>query len=145
MNTSPLIHIAVVYITDEGAVVLVRALEPIQGLDTMRRLRGANRSDKGLKLRDSQLCNGPSKLCMALNIDKESFNKTNLATSNILHVVNGRCVKDSEIVVSTRIGLDKQIPEWKFKPWRFYILGCPSVSVKDKSAEMSMSVNATAC
>ena len=116
-------------------MVLVRALEPKQGQDIMQKLRGQKRSDHGAKLKDNQLCNGPSKLCMALDISKERFNKTNLATSDDFHLESGKSVQNSEIVVSTRIGLDKQPPEWKLKPWRFYILGCSSVSFRDKSAE----------
>ena len=134
------------FFPDEGAVVLVRALEPIQGLDTMRKLRGFHRSDQGIKLKENQLCNGPSKLCVALNICKELFNKTDLPTSDNLYLANGRCIRDSQIVVSTRIGLDKQTPEWRLKPWRFYILGCPSVSVRDKIAEkLLVSANSTDC
>ncbi|HKU80777.1 MAG TPA: DNA-3-methyladenine glycosylase, partial [Candidatus Tumulicola sp.] len=45
-----------------GAGVLVRALEPLEGMDVMRRRRGAE------ALRD--LCRGPGRLCRALNIDR---------------------------------------------------------------------------
>ena len=116
-------------------MVLVRALEPKQGQDIMRNLRGQKRSDHGTKLKENHLCNGPSKLCMALDISKERFNKIDLATSNALYLMEGKCLADSEIVISTRIGFEKQTPEWRLKPWRFYILGCSSVSVKDKNAE----------
>lgn len=124
---------------DEGAVVLIRALEPVSGQDTMRKHRGKIRSDHGIKLKDHHLCNGPSKLCMALDISKERFNKTDLTSSDILYVKNDKSVPDSDIVISKRIGLDKQPVEWQLKPWRFYVFGCSSVSVRDKNAEEFLS------
>jgi len=47
----------------DGAAVLIRALQPIEGLDEMRKTRAAkNRQEKYLK--DHELCNGPSKLTL---------------------------------------------------------------------------------
>uniref|UniRef100_A0A8D0HSS6 DNA-3-methyladenine glycosylase n=1 Tax=Sphenodon punctatus TaxID=8508 RepID=A0A8D0HSS6_SPHPU len=54
----------------EGAAVLLRSLEPLQGLDTMRQLRSTQRKGTAKPLKDWELCNGPSKLCHALDINK---------------------------------------------------------------------------
>ena len=58
----------------EGAAVLIRALEPVSGLDTMRSNREAKRKVKnGIRkpMKDKDLCSGPSKLCQAFNINKD--------------------------------------------------------------------------
>ena len=44
------------------------------GMETMRGLRAAKRKDGGAKLREKDLCSGPSKLCQALAISKEEIN-----------------------------------------------------------------------
>ncbi len=118
-------------------MVLIRALEPGEGRDVMRNLRGKTRSDNGAKLKDHQLCNGPSKLCTAFDIDKR-LNKLDLTSSGACFISPGKTVMDSQIVTATRIGLDKQPLEWKTKPWRFYVLNCPSVSVRDRHAEKNL-------
>lgn len=123
------------FVTDEGAVVLVRSLEPIQGQSLMRTMRGQGRNDLGDSLKDYQLCNGPSKLCIAFDIDK-SLNKLDLSDSHELWIeTDGRNVNSEDIIVSKRIGLDKIPAEWRDQPWRFYIANCRSVSYRDKCAE----------
>ena len=54
----------------EGAAVLIRALEPVDGIEKMRELRG-NFAGK-----DHHLCKGPGNLCKALNITKDQISKT---------------------------------------------------------------------
>ena len=58
-----------------------RSLEPQEGKEKMRELRSVKRKDKGVKLKDKDLCNGPSKLCDALRINKEEINLLNLSNS----------------------------------------------------------------
>ena len=118
-----------------GAVVLVRALSPTEGATDMRTLRGRRRSDEGRGLKDHQLCNGPSKLCMALDIDKAFFNEKDVTVSESLWLEKGQDVEDSWVVVSKRVGLNSAAEEWKDKPWRFYLKGNSSVSVRDQEAE----------
>lgn len=55
----------------EGAAVLVRALCPVAGLETMRSRRGWKEGGKGKQRKDSDLCNGPGKLCQAMGITKQ--------------------------------------------------------------------------
>lgn len=55
---------------EEGSCVLIRALEPIEGLKDMHTNRQERRKNASKALKDVELCNGPSKLCQALNIRK---------------------------------------------------------------------------
>jgi DNA-3-methyladenine glycosylase len=100
----------------EGSAVLVRAVEPMTGVEVMRKLR-PGRSDH-------ELTNGPAKLCYAFDINK-SLNTHDL-TQAPLRLLPGDSIASSEVVTTTRIG----ISESKEKPWRFYIRDNPFVSVK---------------
>lgn len=98
----------------EGSAVLIRAVEPVKGIEQMRK----NRPDKS----DHDLTNGPAKLCYALDINK-SLNEHDL-TKPPLQLRAGEQVDAKNIVATTRIG----ISESKEKPWRFYIKDNPFVS-----------------
>ncbi|XP_032877252.1 DNA-3-methyladenine glycosylase [Amblyraja radiata] len=118
----------------DGAAVLVRSLEPLQGLDTMRGLRSKRRKAGGKPLKDHQLCNGPSKLCQALDITK-SFDQEHLATTTDLWMERGpQVIAGTEIISSSRIGIG-YAGEWVSKPLRFYIKNNKCVSVIDRKAE----------
>ncbi len=96
---------------------LVRALEPVEGLDVMRRRR--KRAD---------LCSGPAKLTQALAIDRR-LDGADLVTGRDLFIerVRNRALPASRIGVSPRIGID-YAGEWKNKPLRFFIRDNPHVS-----------------
>lgn len=147
--------------TEPGAAVLLRALEPLQGLDYMRSLRNrketrfisghgnyifcifaVKRRDTAKPLKDTELCNGPSKLCMAMNINKMNCNKVNMCASDELYIEKDPCFDDSSITVvkTGRIGIDSAGEEWAKKPLRFYILNNHFVSRRDKKAERDLSV-----
>ncbi len=100
--------------------VLIRALEPITGEEIMAKRRGK-------QIKFVNLTNGPSKLCMAMNISK-SQNKTEL-TAQPLYIKDAPQVPIDDIMVTTRVGVDYS-GEWKNKPWRFYIRNNKFVSVK---------------
>ncbi|XP_048576207.1 DNA-3-methyladenine glycosylase [Nematostella vectensis] len=123
---------------EEGACVLVRALEPVKGLDTMRKFRGAKHKDKGAGLKEIQLCNGPSKLCQALDINKTNLNKKDLVTSNRFWIEEDDSGGRFKVVTSHRIGIDSYGAEASSQPMRFYVYGCRSVSVRDKKAEAEL-------
>lgn len=105
--------------------VLVRALEPIEGMETM----AINRFKKSFnQLKKSQiigLTNGPGKLCQALGITKE-MNDEDL-TGNKLYICSG-IQEDFHIVETKRIGID-YAEEAKDFPWRFYIRNNKFVSM----------------
>jgi DNA-3-methyladenine glycosylase len=103
------------------AAILIRALEPSEGIDLIKKNRKT-------KMSIFNLTNGPGKLCQALIIDK-SLNKFDL-TKNILWIEDRDVkIKPSEIVAAKRIGID-YAGEYKNKPWRFYLRGNPFVSKK---------------
>lgn len=90
-----------------GSAVLLRALEPVEGLEIMRRNRGGKP--------DGELLNGPAKLCQALGIDK-AWNGHDLHESPLQLVVQPPLAKE-QIVQTTRIGISQA----KGVPWRFYV------------------------
>jgi DNA-3-methyladenine glycosylase len=110
-----------------GAAVLIRALEPIAGLDTMRERRGLHalpRAARSSPLRSEQLCSGPGKLTQALAIELE-HNGSGLAGAGPL-LIGPRPPgwEDVELVAGTRIGITKAAE----LPWRFCAVGSRSVS-----------------
>ncbi|XP_050740050.1 DNA-3-methyladenine glycosylase-like [Eriocheir sinensis] len=140
----------------DGACVLVRAAEPLEGLEVMVEGRGKRRGASAPPLKPHQLCNGPSKLCQALALTKDSANKLDLSVSEEFWVEEeeeelkkeeaeegcdggrGGGAAQDKIVVSARIGVDSYGEEWAKKPLRFYILGNKCVSVRDKEVEKGM-------
>eukprot|EP00105_Crassostrea_gigas_P018830 XP_011437056.1 PREDICTED: uncharacterized protein LOC105335077 isoform X1 [Crassostrea gigas] len=116
----------------EGAAVLLRGIDPVDGIDHMQKIR----SQKTLKEKD--LCNGPSKLCQALKISKDKFNKVDMSSSDEIWLEDGEDLPGTNIVTGARINID-YAEEWAQKPLRFYILGNKSVSKRDKAAEDSLS------
>ncbi|XP_068434101.1 DNA-3-methyladenine glycosylase [Clinocottus analis] len=120
----------------EGAAVLLRSLEPLQGQPVMRQLRAAKRREGARQLKDKELSNGPSKLCQALNILR-CFDRRDLASDPDVWLErepNTNPAEPHDIVSAPRIGIESH-GEWAKKPWRFYIRGHPCVSVVDKEAE----------
>jgi DNA-3-methyladenine glycosylase len=99
------------------AAVLIRAVEPLEQISSMRKLRKN-------PLRDRDIASGPGKLCMAMGIDKR-LNGADLA-GNTLWIEDRKLTVD-EIEVSPRVGVD-YAGDYKDKPWRFYIRGNPHVS-----------------
>jgi DNA-3-methyladenine glycosylase len=103
---------------DYPAAVLIRAVEPGEGLELMREQRPV------LDVR--RLTNGPGKLCQAFGIDRR-LNGLDLCGEALFIEDRGTSLVD--IVATTRVGVDYAGP-WKDKPWRFYIAGHPGVSVR---------------
>jgi DNA-3-methyladenine glycosylase len=102
-----------------GAAVLIRALEPIAGIEQMRARRAANGAQR---LRDADLCSGPGKLTQALGIEL-SENGGDLRTGPIR--IGPRPEGwDHPVVIGTRIGITKAVE----LPWRFCVAGNRHVS-----------------
>jgi DNA-3-methyladenine glycosylase len=99
--------------------VLIRALEPVEGIELMAKRRGCP-TEKPVNL-----TNGPGRLCMALGISRAQ-NMLDL-TAPPLYIENAPAVPVGDIVESTRIGVD-YAGEWMDMPWRFYIKGNRYVS-----------------
>lgn len=113
---------------EEGVpqAVLVRALEPLEGLEYMAVNRFNKTYDELTKSQLRNLTNGPGKLCKALLIDR-SLNGEDLCNS-ILYIEEGKDT-NFNIKVTKRIGID-YAEEAKDFPYRFYIEGNPHVSMK---------------
>ena len=99
----------------QGAAVLVRALEPLEGLGIMEARRGTTR------VRD--LARGPGRLCQALGIDAAQ-DGLDLLTSKDLWLAHAGAVHEARIGASTRIGITKAAD----RRLRFYEKGNPFVS-----------------
>lgn len=104
--------------------VLVRALEPVQGLETMRRLRGGSSRSP---LAERELCSGPARLCQALAIDR-ALNGTDLTADPRIFVADpfDRRARTG-LVRAPRIGIGYAGP-WVVKPLRFLVPGSSHVS-----------------
>ena len=102
-----------------GLAVLVRAVEPVAGIEVMTRRRSADGKERGLH----DLCSGPGKLCQAFGIGREE-NGTDLCGETIwIGEERGGTVK-LRVARSERIG----ISHGKEHPWRFYLRDNPFVS-----------------
>ncbi|XP_069841472.1 DNA-3-methyladenine glycosylase isoform X2 [Dendropsophus ebraccatus] len=119
----------------DGAAVLLRSLEPIEGLETMRKFRSVKRNVQK-PLKDKELCNGPSKLCQALSIEK-NFDRQDLSSDENTWLEAGPEILEEDIVSCARIGISNA-GEWTRKPLRFYIKDNKFVSVQDKTAETNV-------
>ena len=102
----------------EGAAVLLRALEPMGGLEGMRERRKAVKREK-------DLCNGPAKLCQALAINK-SCDKLDLVSCQELWLEHG-AGNVGEMASRERVGVE-YAGEWASKPLRFYLQDSQCVS-----------------
>ncbi len=101
---------------DVPEAVLIRALDPREGLAEMRSLRGG--------VRDVDLCRGPARLCRALAIDRE-FDGVDLATSERLWLEGGQ--HPARIVRTARIGVG-YAGAWARRRLRFIESGSSFVS-----------------
>jgi DNA-3-methyladenine glycosylase len=92
----------------EGAAVLIRALEPLEGIDIMRTRRGLERV--------SDLCSGPGKLTQALGIGLE-LNETSLLGDGPIDILprTAAPAPPPRILASERIGITRAVE----LPWRF--------------------------
>lgn len=91
--------------------VLIRAVEPIEGIELMRERRG-------LKVKDTNLTSGPGKLCIAFGIDK-TFNDEDLLGKRVWLEAGAKITPD-EIACGKRVGID-YAEEYAEKPWRFWV------------------------
>ena len=99
-----------------GEAVLIRALEPLEGLDLMRKRRHQSRL--------IDLCSGPAKLVQAMGIESGMYGHD--LTQEPLFIVTGTRAEEQEIVVTTRVGISVATD----LPLRFYSKGNQYVSKK---------------
>ncbi len=107
----------------EAAAVLIRAVEPVAGIATMRARRG------GITSPDSRLAAGPARTCQALDIDRDHDGLDLLTDTRLWLASDGSDPLGAErIVTGPRIGVEYAGPEWAARPWRFGIAGSPALS-----------------
>jgi len=104
-------------VEDIPHAILIRALEPVEGIETMRRRRHQHP--------DHNLTNGPGKFCIALGIDRK-LDRADLLGDRVW-IEDGAKVPTRNIASGPRIGID-YAEEWVDKPWRFWIRDNPFVS-----------------
>jgi DNA-3-methyladenine glycosylase len=95
------------------AAVLIRALEPVEGIELMQRNRGVKDIHR--------LAMGPGNLTKALGIGSE-MNGEDLIFSRTLFLEKGKPI--SEVGISSRVGISRGVSS----KWRFFVRGNPSVS-----------------
>jgi len=98
-----------------GSGVLIRAVEPIDGSDTIERRRGTS---------GKQATNGPGKVAQALGATL-THNGHSLVASPI-RLVRRPALPEASIVATTRVGISRAVHELR----RYYIAGNPYVSKK---------------
>lgn len=106
---------------NEPNAVLIRAVQPILGLETMvdrRKVKGK-----------INLTNGPGKLASALGITREFNDLTLYDSDSPIWIAEEKTDKPDEIIQTTRVGVD-YAEEDAHLPWRFYVKGNPYVSRK---------------
>ena len=113
------IHEMLNFVTEREGVaeaVLIRAIEPVAGIETMRKARG------GIMSR-FELTNGPGKLAQALEITRINFNGIDITSPHSALAVYERGTAP-DIEVTTRVGITKGVE----LPYRFLISGSAYVS-----------------
>ena len=98
---------------DQGNAVLLRAGEPVEGIEVMTRNRG------GRELRE--LCSGPARWCKAFGIDR-ALNGEDLVAADVIWIERGEPVEG--ISVGPRVG----VREGRDRDWRFRVDASPFVS-----------------
>ena len=93
------------------AAVLIRAIQPIEGVEVMSARRNG---------RDTF---GPGKLCQAMGIDKGENGVDLTETTSGLWIEAGVQVPNSLVTKSPRVGLNSTPEPWLSKPWRFLVKG----------------------
>jgi DNA-3-methyladenine glycosylase len=104
------------------AAVLIRALEPVEGIEAMRRRRPGRR--------DRDLTSGPGKLTKALGVGPE-LQRQVLTDGSLLFVARGQSVPRSELAQTVRVGITKGAEA----RWRFYDRRSRWVTHRDRNAE----------
>jgi DNA-3-methyladenine glycosylase len=101
---------AVTEVRGVGSAVLIRAAEPLQGIERMQQLR--NTTD------ERNLLSGPAKLCAGFGLDL-SWDGWDLTRGKRLWIANGEAPQQDQVIASRRIGISKNAAA----PLRFCLAG----------------------
>jgi DNA-3-methyladenine glycosylase len=101
------------------AAVLIRALEPLEGIEGMRARRGGRP--------DAQLTSGPARLCQALDVDRQ-FDGADLCVPDaLLFLEEDAAIPDGAVATSPRVGVRGDETAVTI-PWRFCVRDSQHVS-----------------
>ena len=103
---------------EEPHAILIRAVEPVEGIDKMRERRP--------RAKESDLTSGPGKLCIAFGIDR-SHNGEDLIDGSRIWIEDHARVPASAVAAGPRVGID-YAKEFTDVPWRFWMRTNPHVS-----------------
>jgi DNA-3-methyladenine glycosylase len=93
------------------AAVLLRAVEPVEGHEIIRRRRAGRP--------ESELTDGPAKLCQAFSLDR-SFDGLDLChPESVLFIERGVSIPEHSVTTGPRVGFNQVSEPWKSMPWRF--------------------------
>ena len=109
------------------AAVLIRALEPLEGIEKMRARRWPELVEGRGGRPDLQLTSGPAKLCQALEIDRQLDGADLCAPAPLLFLEEDTPVPDEAIATGPRVGVRGDQVAVTI-PWRFYVRGNRYVS-----------------
>jgi DNA-3-methyladenine glycosylase len=94
------------------AAVLIRALEPLEGIEGMRARRGGRP--------DTQLTSGPARLCQALDVDRQFDGADLCAPDALLFLEQGAAIPDDAVATGPRVGVRGDGVALTV-PWRLYV------------------------
>lgn len=99
-----------------GAAVLIRALDPLIGLEAQRRRRGRERT--------RELCSGPGKLAQALALTGDDGGLDLCAADSRVRLLDDGTAPPERPSRGPRVGISKAVE----RPWRFWVADSPHVS-----------------
>lgn len=98
----------------QAHAVLIRALEPVEGVEHMLARRG--HTEVG-----PQLCAGPGVLTKAMGISRLHNGQWLTDPEAVWLMAGNRDVRSDDVIATPRIGIDYAGPIWAAKPWRFFL------------------------
>ena len=110
--------------------LLLRALEPVEGIERMAANRGL---DRGAPVR--MIASGPSRLCQAMGLTRPLHNGLDMTSPDSILQVRQDTIAECEVVVTARIGI-KHAVDW---PLRFALRGHGCVSGPKRLADFAIS------
>lgn len=125
---------------ESSAHVLIKAIEPMLGLEYMELLRNMelkkNKKEKKIvknvqNFKKYELCNDPIKICTAFAIDEDNFNQKKIDECSDLWIECDPYIKSTTIVAANSDNSKSS----KGKVWRYYVLGSSSVIYRDTKSE----------
>ena len=97
----------------DPAAVLLRAIQPLEGLEVIARNR------EGVDRR--HWTDGPAKLCRALEITGAMYGAALCSPDSLLRIELDTPVADEDVIISPRVGIQYAPEPWLSKPWRYRV------------------------